>query len=98
MKTIVYDKVAWHIDGGESREVVLSHFRFFLNWLSQNGLLSDEGKELEELGVDESLSFHSRMLTERGNTFMSKYYDRFIGAQQECKTRLDELLRDLMEK
>lgn len=80
MKTTVYDKVAWHIDAGENYDVVLSHFAFILSWCEKNNLLSAEGQEIVQMGVDDSISLHSRMFTEKGNKFMNKYYDEFISA------------------
>ena len=93
MKTKVYDKAAWHLDGGESIHSVLTHFTFMMAWLSKNGLLSTEGKEIEELGVDDSISLHSRMLTEKGNAFMEKYCDKYISATAEYSTLMDEALK-----
>lgn len=92
MKTKVYDKASWHIDAGEPTSSVLSHFKFIINWCNQNNLLTDEGEEILELGIDDSISIHSRLLNERGNMFMTKYYDMFISAQTEQSSEMNEML------
>lgn len=83
MNFVVYDKAAWHIDAGEDKQVVLNHFSFFMTWCLDNNILSDEGIELAELGIDDSISLHSRMFTEKGNIFMQRHYDTFISATEK---------------
>lgn len=89
MKTTVYDKAAWHIDAGENNDVVLCHFAFILSWCEKNNLLSEEGQEIIQLGVDNSISLHSRMFTDKGNEFMNKYYDEFISAKEENESEMN---------
>lgn len=95
MKTSVYDKATWHIDGGEDLNKVMDHFSFIMSWCSSNNLLSEEGKEIEELGVDQSISLHSRMFTDRGNAFMEKHYDQFIDATSENRQEMTAILAKL---
>ena len=95
MKTKVYDKASWHIDAGEPTSSVLSHFKFIIDWCNQNNLLTDEGKEILELGIDASISIHSRLLNERGIMFMTKYYDMFISAQIEQSSEMNEMLKTI---
>ena len=95
MKTLVYDKASWHIDAGEPEDRVLSHFKFIMNWCNQNNLLSDEGEEILEFGIDDSISIHSRLLNERGNMFMKKFYDTFISANIENRSEMDEMLKTI---
>ena len=95
MKTLVYDKASWHIDAGEPVERVLAHFKFIMNWCNQNNLLSDEGEEILEFGIDDSISIHSRLLNERGNMFMKKFYDTFISANIENRSEMDEMLNTI---
>ena len=95
MKTLVYDKASWHIDAGEPADRVLAHFKFIMNWCDQNNLLSDEGEEILEFGIDDSISIHSRLLNERGNMFMKKFYDTFISANIENRSEMDEMLKTI---
>ncbi len=76
----VYDKAQWHIDAGEVPETVLTRFKDTLCFLDEKGLLSEEGKEIIEMGVDSSVSIHERMLNEQGNGFMEQCYDAILAA------------------
>lgn len=95
MKTIVYDKAVWHIDAGENKATVLEHFKSIMYWCHKNSLLSEEGEEIMEFGIDDSISVNSRMLNERGNLFMAKYYDSFISAQAGQLAEMDEKLKTI---
>lgn len=95
MKTTVYDKASWHIDAGEPRNGVIEHFKFILSWCKKNNLLSTEGEEIFEFGVDDSISIHSRLLNERGNLFMAKFYDSFISARSEQGFEMDKMLKTI---
>jgi len=66
-----------------------------MNWCNQNNLLSDEGEEILEFGIDDSISIHSRLLNERGNMFMKKFYDTFISANIENRSEMDEMLKTI---
>lgn len=95
MKTKVYDKANWHLVNGMSLEIVLEHFSFFMNWANTNNLLSHEGKEILELGVDESISLHSRMFNDMGIKFMENFYDKFISAQKKDEAAMNNDLKML---
>ena len=95
MKTKVYDKASWHIEGGEDLNKVLAHFSFIMAWCSSNNLLSEEGKEIADLCVDQSISLHSRMFTDKGNIFMDKHYDKFIDATSDNKDEMISILAEL---
>jgi len=73
----IYDKAQWHIDGGEDKISVVDKLKIILHFLLDKGLLSSEGKEIVNLGVDSSISIHERMLTQEGKKFMDEYYDRY---------------------
>jgi len=92
-RPIIYDKASWHIDNGESKKQVLDHFRFFMNWLSDNDLLSEDGKEIENLKIDDSISIHSGMLNDKGNSFMERFYNNFIESQEKDRKALDNTLK-----
>lgn len=74
----IYDKAAWHIDGGEKKEDVLRRFSIIFSYLAKNNMLTDEGKEILELGIDSSVSLHERMVNESGKTFLDKEYDTLL--------------------
>lgn len=74
----IYDKAQWHVDAGEPEGKVIKRFEILFKFLASKDLLTFEGKEILELGIDSSVSIHERMLTESGNTFMDKYYDKVL--------------------
>lgn len=89
----IYDKVQWHIDGGESREDVISKFNSVFSFLAQNQMLSEEGKEQLECGIDSSASLHEDLVNEVGNRFLKKYYDNVINEPSDLiYDRMMELL------
>lgn len=87
-----YDKAAWHIDAGEDLAEVVSHFRQIFVFLNEKDMLSDDGKETLEFGMDSSVSLNSTMVTERGKLFLDICYDGIIGKNNE------ELNAILLEK
>lgn len=91
MKYKVYDKVAWQLDGGQEKKMVMSHFKFIMEWCHDVGILSKDGEELYELGVDDSCSLHERMFTEKGNIFMTQFYDRIANAIEGDQELLNTL-------
>ena len=74
----VYDKAQWHIDAGEDESIVIKKMNALFDFLDKNGLLNAEGKEILEIGIDDSVSVHERMLSEVGNKFMKSKYDLVI--------------------
>lgn len=74
----IFDKAQWHIDAGEDAEVVVGKFRSVYAFLEKNKLLSEDGKELLEFGIDSSISLNEQMVTEAGGVFLDKFYDEVI--------------------
>ncbi|MBQ1659614.1 MAG: hypothetical protein II059_07175 [Clostridia bacterium] len=74
----IYDKASWHIDAGMDEHEVVEKFRSVFNSLERLDLLSDEGYEISELGIDDSISLNENMVTKRGCKFLDKYYDAVI--------------------
>ncbi|MBR2362146.1 MAG: hypothetical protein IKA80_05825 [Spirochaetaceae bacterium] len=75
----IYDKASWHIDGGERKEDVIKKFSLIFDFLEKEGMLTDEGKEILELGIDTSISLHERMVNEKGKIFLDEKYDFLLG-------------------
>ena len=91
MKYKVYDKVAWQLDGGQEEDLVISHFKFIMKWCHDVGILSKDGEELYELGVDDSCSLHERMFTEKGKMFMEKFYNSIANTIEGDQEKLNTL-------
>jgi hypothetical protein len=92
-RPLVYDKISWHLDEGENKKKVLDHFKFMSEWFITNNLLNKDGLEILQKGIDDSISFHSGIFTERGNKFMRRYYNDFISASPKDKLKLDSTLK-----
>lgn len=80
----VFDKAAWHIDAGEDEDEVLAKFKAVMEFLHQKGLLSEEGQELWQFGVDDSIALTEEMVTQKGAEFLKRHYDEVLdcGAAQ----------------
>ena len=79
----IYDKAQWHIDADSDPEKVVRKMRALLHFLNEKKLLSEEGREILEFGVDSSVSINERMLTKQGNKFMEEIYDSVINSEGE---------------
>lgn len=78
----IYDKALWQIDNGVDKSVVVNHFQFVFEWLDSNKLLSKDGLEILEIGIDEEVSLNENLLTAKGNEFLDKYYDVLISKSE----------------
>ena len=76
----IIDKASWHIDKGVPKKQVVSHFKFIFNWLKKNNLLSEDGKEILDIGIDESISLNEKMVNKKGLNFLKYYYDEYISS------------------
>lgn len=78
---IVYDKVSWHFPEGQncpSLDAAKLHFIAVMKWLKENNLLSGEGEEILELGIDADFSITSLMLNKKGNDVLKKYCSSWL--------------------
>ena len=89
----IYDKAQWHIDAGENESIVIARFKSVFTFLQKHNLLSDEGIEIYNLGVDDSVSLHERLLTDDGNKVIDRYYDNVISLEPPViETALESFL------
>lgn len=61
-----------------NKQEVIQRLQKVFNFLNENNMLSDEGKEQYEIGIDDSCSLNERMVTSKGNGFLKEYYDDVI--------------------
>lgn len=87
----VYDKAQWHIDNGENSSEVIAKFQEVFSFLNAHKMLSTDGLEIFEFGVDGSISLNEKMVTEEGQNFLDKYYDTVINCPAQMIS--DELER-----
>ncbi|MDO6993459.1 hypothetical protein Q5M87_05480, partial [Brachyspira innocens] len=74
----IIDKALWHIDNAANQKNVIEHFKFIFKWLEKNNLLSADGKEILDIGIDSSISLNEKMVNEKALKFLEKYYDEYI--------------------
>lgn len=92
----IYDKAQWHIDAGENERIVLEKFKVVFEFLRKHNLLSEEGSEIYELGIDESVSLHERLLNAEGNKFVDRFYDSIISLEPyEIEKKLDAFIQTI---
>ena len=89
----IYDKAQWHIDAGESESVVVSRFMAVFKCLNEQNLLSSDGVEIYEFGVDESVSLHERLVNDTGKALLDLHYDSIISLNPE---EIPEKLKDAL--
>ena len=90
----IFDKAAWQIDGGVSFNDVKRHFELVIKWLEKRNLLSSDGREISDIGVDESFSLNESMVTGEGADFLEQYYDELIKRSQYDTSVEEKLLTD----
>ena len=74
---IIFDKVKWYKD--ENQYTIKEWLDFLLKSLSDNNLLSEEGKEIFlEFGIDDEFSLNSDLLTAEGVAFLKTRYKKFV--------------------
>ncbi|MDY4079976.1 MAG: hypothetical protein SOY42_14545 [Clostridium sp.] len=92
----IFDKAQWHIDAGEDANEVVSKIRKVFEFLDEKGMLTNEGKEMIDFGIDSSISLNERMVTEKGYKFLEKNYDNIIGLKaDELTSKLKNLYNNI---
>lgn len=74
----VFDKASWQIDNGLPKEIVINHFILLFDWLNEKGYLTNAGKEILEIGIDDEISLNDGLVTEEGKRFLEMFYDKII--------------------
>ena len=85
----IYDKASWHIDGGQDKDIVISRFEVVFSFLNNQNMLSEDGKEIYELGIDDSAVIHDGFLNADGKAYMDANYDSLLNLSlEELKNKL----------
>lgn len=79
----IFDKANWHIDAGADSATVTKKFEKVFSFLSSHEMLSEEGREIYDFGIDSSIVLHELMVTDEGNRFLTECYDNVIGSKPE---------------
>ena len=80
----IIDKAAWQIDGGVPEDEVVRHFTAVFEWLSRHGMLTEEGLEELEDGIDDCASLNDELVSEQGIAFLESCYDDYLRAVKDC--------------
>ena len=80
----IIDKAAWQIDSGVPADKTVSHFACVFEWLSRHGLLTEEGEEELEDGIDDTASLNDELVSEQGIAFLESCYDDYLRAVKDC--------------
>lgn len=91
----IYDKAVWQIDEGIPSELVVNHFKIVFTWLKKHDMLSEEGKEELEDGIDSEASLNEELLTQEGTSFLDNYYDKFLMVITKEKYGIDSAIEEL---
>lgn len=96
-----YDKVSWHFPEGQgcpSLDAAKMHFDVVMHWLKSKDLLSEEGYEAMEIGIDSDFSITSYMLTKEGNQLLALCYAEWANTVQYGARPSVRLLEDRLRK
>ena len=74
------DKAIWQIDAGVSESAVLRHFETIFLWLDSKGMLTADGKEDLEFGIDDRISLNDRAIHTLAFDFLESNYDAYLSA------------------
>lgn len=87
----IYDKAIWHIDAGENSDEVLEKYRLIFFYLRNHDMLTPDGMELFDGGVDSSMSLNESLLTKEGNDYIKNQFDFLFSCDA---ARLKDLLSE----
>ena len=82
----VFDKAQWHIDQGVNTSEVIAKFKAVFSFLHAHKMLSAEGLEMYEFGIDSSISLNERMVTPDGKISLDRHYDAVVNSSAEIIT------------
>jgi hypothetical protein len=87
----IFDKAQWHIDAGEPAAETVERFNAVFQFLAGQGVLTPEGEEIMQLGIDSSASLHERLVNAKGAKFLDTNYDELLKlSASEIPAKLSE--------
>lgn len=87
----IYDKAQWHIDAGEAVSTCITRIKTVFEFLNKKDMLTEEGKEILETGIDSSISLNEKMVTESADCFLTEFYNDILQVSLEkIKDTLEE--------
>ncbi|MBI6002165.1 hypothetical protein P5E64_00215 [Clostridium perfringens] len=76
----VYDKAKWHNNCENNELNVKAYFQNLMELLLKNNMLSEDGREILDIGIDNDFSLNSKLVNEKGNLFLGKNYDEILSS------------------
>lgn len=76
----VYDKSKWHNNGENNELNIKEYFQNLMELLLKNNMLSEDGREILDIGIDNDFSLNSKLVNEKGNLFLGKNYDEILSS------------------
>ena len=74
----IIDKASWQIDGGVPADAVVSHFITVFTWLYNHDMLTEDGIEEFEDGIDDCASLNDELVNKKGMFFLESCYDEYL--------------------
>ena len=74
----IIDKASWQIDGGLPVDAVVNHFITVFTWLYDHDMLTEEGIEELEDGIDDCASLNDELVNKKGMLFLESRYDEYL--------------------
>lgn len=74
----IIDKASWQIDGGVVADAVVSHFITVFTWLYNHDMLTEDGIEEFEDGIDDCASLNDELVNKKGMLFLESCYDEYL--------------------
>lgn len=96
-----YDKVSWHFPEGKgcpNLGAAKVHLRVVMQWLKDKKLLSSEGREAFESGIDSEFSLTAHMVTAEGNRILGECYALWVRTIQYGQKPSMELLENCLRE
>ena len=94
----IFDKAAWQIDNGMDEDTVINHFTLVFEWLKDHNMLSKDGLDILDIGIDDDTSLNEQLVTSEGAKFLSEYYDKLISESEYDVSHEEDLLSDYYSK
>lgn len=64
---IIIDKASWQIDGGIDESDLVNHFTAVFKWLSKHDMLTRDGEDELEDGIDDTALLNDERITANGH-------------------------------
>lgn len=96
-----YDKLSWHYPEGEqcpNLAAAKTHFEVVMEWLDTHQLLSPEGREAMETGIDSDFSLTSSMATDMGKRVLDACYADWVRRVRYGVRPSVDALQDCLER